>query len=87
MDVILLERVAKLAHNDSLQTKLDKLDRVLAMSGASKEDDAACAQAGGTDASVAAKPQRGSRPTEWLTNRANKNSFCRNCRLVWRRIQ
>ena len=38
------ERVARLAYNDSLQTKLDKLDRVLAQTAASKEDAALYAE-------------------------------------------
>jgi class 3 adenylate cyclase/predicted ATPase len=38
------ERVARLAYNDSLQTKLDKLDRVLAQTSASKEDAALYAE-------------------------------------------
>jgi class 3 adenylate cyclase/predicted ATPase len=39
-----LERVARLAYNDNLQTKLDKLDRVLAYTAASKEDAALFAE-------------------------------------------
>jgi class 3 adenylate cyclase/predicted ATPase len=38
------ERVARLAYNDSLQTKLDKVDRVLAQTSASKEDAALYAE-------------------------------------------
>jgi len=38
------ERVARLAYSDSLQTKLDKLDRVLAQTAASKEDAALYAE-------------------------------------------
>ncbi len=39
-----LERVAKLAHSDSLKTKLDKLDQVLSLTAASQEDAALFAE-------------------------------------------
>jgi class 3 adenylate cyclase/predicted ATPase len=55
-----LERVARFAYTDPLQTKLDKLDRVLAYTGTTKEDAALFAE-------MLALPNDGRYPTLQLT--------------------
>jgi predicted ATPase/class 3 adenylate cyclase len=72
-----LERVARLAYNDSLQTKLDKLDRVLAQTSASKEDAALYAE-------MLSLPNDGRYPALQLTPEQRRH---RTLETLWTQVE